>query len=61
MENSTEIPQKLKTELPYDTTMLLCSIYVEKIIETKSKLYKKFRLLYKIVSDTEEEKAVRRK
>ena len=60
MENSTEIPQKLKTELLYDRTMLLCSIHLEKIIETKSKLFKKFRLLYKRVSDTEEEKAVRR-
>jgi hypothetical protein len=30
MENSMEIPQKLETELPYDTVILLLGIYPKK-------------------------------
>ena len=30
MENSMEVPQKLKTELPYDPAILLLGIYVDK-------------------------------
>ena len=31
MENSTEVPQKLKTELPYDPTILPLGIYLKEI------------------------------
>ena len=30
MENSMEVPQKLKTELPYDPAIPLLGIYLEK-------------------------------
>ena len=34
MENSVEVPQKLKIELPYDTAISLLGVYPEKRIHT---------------------------
>ena len=36
MENSTEVPQKLKIELPYDPAILLLGIKPEKTIIRKN-------------------------
>ena len=35
METSMEIPQKLKTELPYDMAILLLGMYPEEIVIQK--------------------------
>ena len=35
MENSIEVPQKLKTELPYDPAIPLLGIYLEKTMIQK--------------------------
>ena len=35
MENSIEVPQKLKTELPYDPAIPLLGIYLEKTMIPK--------------------------
>ena len=35
MENSIEVPQKLKTELPYDPAVPLLGIYLEKTMIQK--------------------------
>ena len=35
MENSLEVPQKLKIELPYDPAILLLGIYLDKTIIQK--------------------------
>lgn len=37
MENSTEVPQKLKIELPGDPTILLGGIYPKEISKSTSK------------------------
>ena len=31
MENSTKVPQRLKTELPYEAAILLLGIYPKKV------------------------------
>ena len=39
MENSMEVPQKLKIELPYDPAIPLLGIYLKKTKNTNSKRY----------------------
>ena len=40
IENSMEVPQKLKTEIPYDSVVLLLGIYISK--RNKNKISKRY-------------------